>query len=46
MIHAGAKAGVYPLRDMAFESMDAFLRAGATLVLSYFTPEFLDWLDE
>lgn len=46
MIHAGAAAGVYPLRDMAFESVEGFLRAGATLILTYFTPEFLHWLDE
>jgi porphobilinogen synthase len=46
MIHAGANAGVYPLRDMAFESMEGFLRAGCTLVLTYFTPDFLTWLDE
>lgn len=29
MIHAGAKAGVYELKDMAFESVEGFLRAGA-----------------
>ena len=65
MVHAGAKAGVYPLRAMAFESVEGMLRAGmccfvrqmdleptlmnfvgATLILTYFTPEFLDWLDE
>lgn len=63
MIVAGATAGVYDLKTMAFESTQAFLRAGrcpvvqfvfawlicpigCTLVLSYFTPEFLDWLDE
>ncbi|KAJ7091241.1 hypothetical protein C8R44DRAFT_719975 [Mycena epipterygia] len=45
MVHAGAAAGVYPLRDMAFESVDGMLRAGATLILTYFTPDFLDWLD-
>lgn len=63
MIHAGAKAGVYELRAMAFESVDSMIRAGtssvntagldvkgglrvgATLILTYFTPEFLDWLD-
>ncbi|KAJ7496139.1 hypothetical protein B0H11DRAFT_2001996 [Mycena galericulata] len=39
MVHAGAAAGVYALRDMAFE-------AGATLILTYFTPDFLNWLDE
>lgn len=65
MIHAGANAGVYPLKDMAFESVDGFMRAGqcsttisfrvsdgsdsltgATLILTYFTPDFLTWLDE
>ncbi|KAL8292285.1 hypothetical protein RQP46_001751 [Phenoliferia psychrophenolica] len=45
MICAGAEAGVYELKAMAFESMDGFLRAGCTLVLTYFTPQLLDWLD-
>jgi porphobilinogen synthase len=44
MIHAGATAGVFDLKTMAFESTEGILRAGATIVVSYFTPEFLDWL--
>jgi porphobilinogen synthase len=44
MIHAAAKAGVFDLKTMALESTEGILRAGATIVLSYFTPEFLDWL--
>ncbi|KAI9785788.1 MAG: Aminolevulinate dehydratase [Geoglossum umbratile] len=44
MIHAAAKAGVFDLKTMAFEAMEGILRAGATIVVSYFTPEFLDWL--
>ncbi len=44
MIHAAAKAGVFDLRTMAFEATEGILRAGATIVVSYFTPEFLDWL--
>ncbi|KAF8633278.1 hypothetical protein AX17_004453 [Amanita inopinata Kibby_2008] len=44
MIHAGATAGVYDLRTMAFESVESMVRAGATLILTYFTPDFLDWL--
>jgi porphobilinogen synthase len=44
MIHAGAKAGVFDLKQMAFESTEGILRAGATIVISYFTPDFLDWL--
>lgn len=45
MVHAGAKAGVYDLRTMAFETVDSMVRAGATLILTYFTPDFLDWLE-
>ncbi|KAI0314662.1 tetrapyrrole biosynthesis porphobilinogen synthase [Amylostereum chailletii] len=46
MVVAGARAGVYDLRAMAFETTECIVRAGATLVVSYFTPQFLDWLDE
>ncbi|KAF2272711.1 delta-aminolevulinic acid dehydratase [Westerdykella ornata] len=45
MIHAAAKAGVFDLRAMAEETMQGILRAGATIIVSYFTPEFLDWLE-
>lgn len=44
MIHAAAKAGVFDLKTMAFESTEGILRAGASIVISYFTPEFLEWL--
>ncbi|KAF9738795.1 Aminolevulinate dehydratase [Paraphaeosphaeria minitans] len=46
MIHAAAKAGVFDLRAMAEEATQGILRAGASIVVSYFTPEFLDWLSE
>ncbi|KAI9652651.1 MAG: Aminolevulinate dehydratase [Alyxoria varia] len=45
MLHAGARAGVFDLKAMAFEATQGILRAGATIVMSYFTPDFLDWLD-
>lgn len=45
MIHAGAKAGIFDLKTMAFESTEGILRAGAGIVISYFTPDFLQWLD-
>jgi porphobilinogen synthase len=45
MVVAGARAGVYDLRVMAFETTECIVRAGATLILSYFTPQFLEWLD-
>ncbi|GAA6018028.1 hypothetical protein JCM10207_002746 [Rhodosporidiobolus poonsookiae] len=46
MIHAGAAAGIYDLKAMAIETAEGFLRAGCTLILTYFTPDMLDWLDE
>ncbi|GEQ68064.1 hypothetical protein JCM33374_g1730 [Metschnikowia sp. JCM 33374] len=45
MLHAAAEKGVVDLKAIAFESHHGFLRAGARLMISYFTPEFLDWLD-
>ncbi|KAH8828547.1 tetrapyrrole biosynthesis, porphobilinogen synthase [Flagelloscypha sp. PMI_526] len=45
MVVAGARAGVYDLKTMAFESCESFLRAGCTLILTYFTPQFLDWIE-
>ncbi|AGO13881.1 AaceriAGR015Cp [[Ashbya] aceris (nom. inval.)] len=44
MLHAAAKAGVVDFKSIAFESHQGFLRAGARLIISYMTPEFLEWL--
>lgn len=46
MIVAGAEKGIYDLKQMAFETVESFVRAGASIILSYFTPDFLTWLDE
>lgn len=46
MLHAAAEKGIADLRAIAFEAHHGFLRAGARLIISYFTPEFLDWLDD
>jgi len=45
MVCAAAKAGVFDLKTMAFETTEGILRAGASIVVSYFTPDFLDWLE-
>lgn len=45
MIYAAAEKGVFDLKTMAFEVTEGILRAGASIVVSYFTPQFLDWLD-
>ncbi len=46
MVVAGAEKGIYDLKAMAFETCESFVRAGASIILTYFTPQFLDWLDE
>jgi porphobilinogen synthase len=33
MVHAGARAGVYTLRAMAFESVEGMIRAGACCLI-------------
>lgn len=45
MIHAAAEKGIVDFKSIAFESHQGFLRAGARLIVSYLTPEFLEWLD-
>lgn len=45
MLHAAAEKGIVDLKTIAYESANGSLRAGANLLISYFTPEFLEWLD-
>ncbi|KAI3404717.1 HEM2 [Candida oxycetoniae] len=44
MLHAAAEKGVVDLKGIAFEAHQGLVRAGARLIISYFTPEFLEWL--
>ncbi|KAF7720953.1 Aminolevulinate dehydratase [Apophysomyces ossiformis] len=46
MIYQAAKAGVFDLKSAVLETTNGFLRAGATLILTYYTPKLLDWIDE
>ncbi|CAR22460.1 porphobilinogen synthase HEM2 [Lachancea thermotolerans CBS 6340] len=46
MLHAAAEKGVVDFKTIAFESHQGFLRAGARLIISYLTPEFLEWLGQ
>ncbi|KAI8391491.1 delta-aminolevulinic acid dehydratase [Radiomyces spectabilis] len=46
MLYHSAAAGVFDLKSAVLESMTSFLRAGAGIVLTYYTPHLLDWLDE
>ncbi|KAJ1641734.1 Aminolevulinate dehydratase [Coemansia erecta] len=45
MIHHAAAAGVFDLKTAVLESMVGLQRAGCNLILTYFTPELLEWLD-
>ena len=45
MIYAAAEKGYLDLQTMAFEAAQGVLRAGASLLITYFAPDFLDWLD-
>jgi porphobilinogen synthase len=46
MILSAAKGGSIDLRAAVMETMVSFRRAGATIILTYFTPLILDWLEE
>lgn len=46
MLHAAAEKGIFDLKGIAIETHQGLLRAGARLIISYFTPEFLEWLSE
>ncbi|RKP37303.1 delta-aminolevulinic acid dehydratase [Dimargaris cristalligena] len=44
LYHAGEQ-GVMDLKTSVLESLACFQRAGATVVITYFTPELLDWME-
>jgi porphobilinogen synthase len=44
MIHAAAAAGCVEFEAAMLESVRALRRAGATILITYFTPRLLEWL--
>lgn len=46
MLHAAAANGWLDLRTTALETTYAIRRAGADLIITYFAPQLLDWLNE
>jgi len=44
MLYHGAQAGAFSLKDGVMESLLCARRAGANIIISYFTPHVLDWL--
>ncbi|KAG1688235.1 Delta-aminolevulinic acid dehydratase [Nymphon striatum] len=45
LMHA-SKAGVFELRAVVLETLTSMRRAGADVIISYFTPLVLDWIAE
>lgn len=46
MLWHGAKGGAFELRDGVMETMTCFRRAGCDVIITYFTPEILKWLQD
>ena len=46
MIYHGAKANTFNLKDILSEIMSSIRRAGADIIISYYTPIILQWLKE
>jgi len=44
MLYHGAQAGAFSLKDGVMESLLCARRAGANIIISYFTPQVLNWL--
>ncbi|KAH3901678.1 probable Delta-aminolevulinic acid dehydratase [Saccharomycodes ludwigii] len=44
MLHAATEKGIVDFKTICFETHQGFLRAGARLIISYLTPEFMEWL--
>ena len=43
MIHHAAAAGAFDLQPAVMESLQGLRRAGADIIISYFTPQVLEW---
>ncbi|XP_077593171.1 delta-aminolevulinic acid dehydratase [Stigmatopora nigra] len=46
MMWHGAQAGAFDLKAAVMEAMTAFRRAGADIIITYYTPQLLNWLKE
>lgn len=44
MLYHGANNGAFELRDAVMESMTSFFRAGCSIIITYFTPQLLEWI--
>ncbi|KAL5011513.1 hypothetical protein ScPMuIL_010064 [Solemya velum] len=45
MLYHGAKAGAFDLRNTLMEVLTGMRRAGADIIITYYTPQILEWLN-
>jgi porphobilinogen synthase len=46
MLWHAAQSGAFDLKTAVLESLVCFRRAGADIIISYFTPKLLEWLSD
>lgn len=46
MLYHGSVAGAFQLKPVLLETLTAMRRAGADVVITYFTPKLLDWIKD
>jgi porphobilinogen synthase len=46
MLHHGAQARSFELKPTVLEVLTSMRRAGADVIISYFTPTVLEWMRE
>jgi porphobilinogen synthase len=46
MLWHAAKMGAFDLKTAVLETLRGFRRAGADIIITYYTPRLLDWLAE
>ncbi|GAB6031521.1 hypothetical protein CHUAL_009290 [Chamberlinius hualienensis] len=46
MLHHGSNNGAFALQAIVFETLTSMRRAGADVIITYFTPQLLKWIKE
>ena len=46
LYHAAKTHSLVDLKNSVFESIESCIRAGASIIISYWTPSVLEWLKE
>lgn len=46
LYHAAATHNLVDMRAAVVESVESYARAGCTIIITYWTPRLLDWLEQ